>query len=119
MSLAVALASKYRCNACITALARCGRWRQALDVLDGMRRAAAEAYANGDLGAGPKGRELIVPDVFSYSAAITACGNAGQRRRALALLSDMRAEGVRPNVSCFFYGCKQLTMVATSLREDM
>lgn len=45
------------------------------------------------------GKAVVRPDVVSYSAAITACGNAGQRRRALTLLSDMRAEGVFPNVS--------------------
>ena len=45
------------------------------------------------------GKAVVRPDVVSFSAAITACGNAGQRRRALTLLSDMRAEGVFPNVS--------------------
>lgn len=46
----------------------------------------------------------IRPDVFTFSTAITACANAGQRRRALALLEDMRAEGVVPNVSWCFCG---------------
>lgn len=87
-----------------------------------MRRAATEAYANGDLGAGRKGREFIFPDVVSYSAAITACGNAGQRRRALALLGDMRAEGVRPNVSFFgvFLGMQTVDrLFDTLLRETV
>lgn len=49
---------------------------------------------------GPElGKAVVRPDVVSYSAAITACANAGQRRRALTLLRDMRAEGVFPNVS--------------------
>lgn len=41
----------------------------------------------------------ILPDVFSYSAAITACAVAGRRRQALELLKEMRDEGVPPNVS--------------------
>lgn len=41
---------------------------------------------------------IVRPDVFSYSAAITACGNCGEWRRALALLRVMREQGVPPNV---------------------
>lgn len=107
-----------RYNACITALARCSRWRQALAVLDGMRRAAADAdrqreatdgkYRSSSVADGGGGSSggagvgerygVVRPDVVSYSAAITACGNGGQRSRALALLEEMRADGVPPNV---------------------
>lgn len=43
---------------------------------------------------------VVRPDVFSYSAAITACGNCGEWRRALAMLRVMREQGVTPNVRC-------------------
>lgn len=108
-----------RYNACITALARCGRWRQALAILDHMRfsanaaeASAATATAAAALKADPAARidsgaaavksppapVAVRPDVFSYSAAITACGNCGEWRRALALLRVMREQGVPPNV---------------------
>ncbi|CAM9882463.1 unnamed protein product [Ectocarpus sp. 12 AP-2014] len=106
----------YMYNACITALARCGRWRQALAILDHMRftanaaeaaaAAAAAAALKADPAAGidsgaamsPPAPAAVRPDVFSYSAAITACGNCGEWRRALALLRVMREQGVPPNV---------------------
>lgn len=72
-------------------------------MLDGMRRAVVEGESGGDPDGGDGRREVIHPDVISYSSAITACGNAGQWRRALVLLRDMRAEGVAPNVSLFHY----------------
>lgn len=46
----------------------------------------------------PAPHTVVRPDVFSYSAAITACGNCGEWRRALALLRVMREQGVPPNV---------------------
>lgn len=46
----------------------------------------------------PAAPVVVRPDVFSYSAAITACGNCGEWRRALALLRVMREQGVPPNV---------------------
>ncbi|CAM9959516.1 unnamed protein product, partial [Ectocarpus sp. 8 AP-2014] len=102
----------YMYNACITALARCGRWRQALAILDHMRftanaaEAAAATALEADPAAGidggaamlPPAPAAVRPDVFSYSAAITACGNCGEWRRALALLRVMREQGVPPNV---------------------
>ncbi|CAN0137278.1 unnamed protein product [Scytosiphon promiscuus] len=117
----------YMYNACITALARCGRWRQAMAILDHMRytanavEAAAAAAAgataaakagtagggleadavSSDYGAAvrpPSTPNVVRPDVVSYSAAITACGNSGEWRRAVALLRVMREQGVPPNV---------------------
>lgn len=64
-----------------------------------MRQAAAEWRAcDGQNKHGKRGPKPIVPDVFSYSAAISACANAGMRQEALALLEEMRQEGVSPNV---------------------
>ncbi|CAN0568048.1 unnamed protein product, partial [Ectocarpus sp. 12 AP-2014] len=68
--------------------------------------AAAAAALKADPAAGidsgaamsPPAPAAVRPDVFSYSAAITACGNCGEWRRALALLRVMREQGVPPNV---------------------
>ncbi|CAM9780566.1 unnamed protein product, partial [Hapterophycus canaliculatus] len=103
-----------RYNACITALARCGRWRQAMAILDHMRYTANAIEAAAAAAAGPEADattstngatvrpasvpDVVRPDVVSYSAAITACGNSGEWRRALALLRVMREQGVPPNV---------------------
>lgn len=43
-------------------------WKKALDVLEDMKQ-------NG-----------VIPNDFTYSAAITACGNGGQWERALDLI---------------------------------
>lgn len=97
-----------------------------------MRRAAADADRQGEAtdgnyrsggvadgggcrsgGAGVGERYGVVrPDVVSYSAAITACGNGGQRSRALALLEEMRAEGVPPNVRHGSYHSTGRNMIA-------
>ena len=47
----------------ISALGRMGKWREAVEVLDGMGR-------GGDGG--------DRPDAFAYAAAINACGKAGR-----------------------------------------
>ena len=54
-------------------------YRRALALLDEMRESG------------------VMPNVFHYSAAITACEKGGQWRRALALLDEMRASRVTPN----------------------
>ena len=40
-------------------------------------------------------------DVFSFSAAISACEKGGQWERALSLLDEMRERGVTPDVISF------------------
>ena len=58
-------------------------YRRALALLDEMRESG------------------VTPNVFHYSAAISACEKGGQWQRALALLDEMRAKGVAPNVITF------------------
>ena len=43
----------------------------------------------------------VLPNVFHYSAAISACEKGGQWQRALALLGEMRAARVVPDVITF------------------
>ena len=43
----------------------------------------------------------LEPDVYSYSAAISACEKVGDWPRALALLDAMQARGLEPNVVSF------------------
>jgi len=43
----------------------------------------------------------LAPNVFSFSAVISACGKSGQWERAVSLLEEMRQCGVPPNVISF------------------
>lgn len=61
-------------------------------------KADPAARIDGGAAKSPRAPAVVRPDVFSYSAAITACGNCGEWRRALALLRVMREQGVPPNV---------------------
>ena len=118
-------------------MARCGRWRQALAVLDQMRltanaiEAAAAREAKAVAGCGGDGAIgapadppaasapiVVRPDVFSYSAAITACGNCGEWRRALALLRVMRTQGVPPNVRLCAMGARVESVFRVSARAE-
>lgn len=67
-------------------VSRSGQWQAALDLLAQMRR----------LG--------LVPGVEAYSAAVTACGEAGRPEEALRLLAEMKhsaeqsgSRGTAPN----------------------
>ena len=42
----------------------------------------------------------VAPNVVSYSAAMNACGKAGQWEKALALLEEMPANGATPDLYC-------------------
>ena len=43
----------------------------------------------------------VIPNVYSFNAAISACGKAGQWERATSLLDDMFATNVTPDVYSF------------------
>lgn len=78
------------------------------------------ADETGAAGVSRSEKPVVRPDVVTYSAAISACANAGQRRRALELLHDMRADGVPPNVrrSSSRSGCRgdaSVTQVYTGM----
>ena len=60
-------------------------WKTALDLLEEMRRA------------GPRAQ----PNVRSYTAAIAACGRAGEWRQALELHSRLSEEGLAPDAASF------------------
>jgi pentatricopeptide repeat protein len=57
-----------------------GQWQKALALLDQMCE------------------KDVTPDVITYSAAISACGNGGQWQQALALLDQMREKDVTADV---------------------
>ncbi|CAM9317114.1 unnamed protein product [Pylaiella littoralis] len=61
-------------NACISHMSRCGRWEEALQVLDLMRT------------------WKVPQDEFCVTAAITACGRAGQWQKSLDLLERLRED---------------------------
>lgn len=74
-------------NAAIAALAKSGRWKEAMSILDGMEEAS-------------KG---VARDIVSFSSAMDACRAAGKADEAHALLSRMLLAGgsVKPNTRCF------------------
>lgn len=46
----------------------------------------------------------VTPNVYTYNAAITACGKAGRYAQAVALLRQMPAVGVTPDEVCMCVG---------------
>ncbi|EOD11948.1 hypothetical protein EMIHUDRAFT_459720 [Emiliania huxleyi CCMP1516] len=108
-------------SAAIAACQRRGEWRRALELLDGMRRqgvapnertfgasslaahgAAISACAKG--GAPPERALELLAEMRSsglrvaVSAAINACGAAGDWKAALFLLDEIRRSGARPDL---------------------
>ncbi|CAM9836581.1 unnamed protein product [Ectocarpus sp. 4 AP-2014] len=101
---------------CLAGLASGGKWVEALSVLERMESAglkpssrcvtaATKACAKANP---PKWglalslvRGLEEPEVWTYVAALAALGKAGQWKASTALLEDMRAEGVAPNLYCY------------------
>jgi len=84
-------------NAAISACAKAKEWRPALALLKRMR---GEANAN-DKGQPRQRRRRRLypsPNVVSYNAAISACARGGVWREALALLRQMRTDGLAPDM---------------------
>jgi pentatricopeptide repeat domain-containing protein 1 len=84
-------------NAAISACAKAKEWRPALALL---RRMRGEANAN-DKGRPKQRRRRQLypsPNVVSYNAAISACARGGVWREALALLRQMRTDGLTPDM---------------------
>lgn len=54
----------------------------------------------------------ITPNEFTYSVAITACGNGGQWSKALELLDQMRAMGVKINTITYNSAIQALAKAA-------
>jgi pentatricopeptide repeat protein len=114
---------------CISACGNAGRWQAALDLLQQMRdeglrinlityNSAITALSksasrrNSQAQAKPLWplvQELLrqvrqnglVPDGFSYSAAISCCGAEGRWEEALGLIEEMKLSGARPNKVAF------------------
>ncbi|CAM9855373.1 unnamed protein product, partial [Choristocarpus tenellus] len=62
-----------------------GKWEEALSLLEEMRRAGPHCH----------------PNVKTYTAAISACGRAGQWKRACELHERMQEEGLVPDPVSF------------------
>lgn len=71
-------------NAALSATAKAGKWREALNLLERMK-------------ASPRGGPR--PDVLSYNAVLGAFERSGEWRRVAPLLDEMEAAGVPPNVA--------------------
>lgn len=59
------------------------RWERALELLDEMKRSG------------------LNPDVYSYSAAISACEKDKQWEKALEIFEKMQIQNVNPDVVAF------------------
>ena len=107
--------SVYMYGTCISAMSKCGRWREALEMVDRMmaRGVAPNAYAVSAAiracGGALRWKEAVAlhdrmvdtgvmqRDLFCLSAAIDAAGRAGQTEVALRLLGDLRAADIQPD----------------------
>ena len=69
--------------AALEALSANRRWREALALLDEMKRRGLQ------------------PNSFCYSAVISACVSSGQPLHSLKLLKEMRQRNLRINLVCF------------------
>ena len=105
-------------NVLISACARPRRWKEALALVDRMRKrniARSTVTYNSLLNVLHRSgrwrlalkmlkqmrREKVPPDTVTFSSAIAACGSAGEWQRALLLLPLMAAAGVSPNTITF------------------
>ena len=69
----------------MSACAKAGKWKKALELLDEMETA----------------RPPVTPNTVCYSAVISAFATAGEWGRAVELLDVMAARGVPPNDYCY------------------
>jgi pentatricopeptide repeat protein len=67
-------------NALMSALVKNGEWNQTLVLFQKLRNTPG-----------------LVADTISYSVAISACSKGSKWQKAVELLSDMEAAGVKPN----------------------
>jgi len=66
------------------------RWMDGIALLDEMRQLSIQTN-----------RTDYAPDVVAYTAAIAGCSEAGEYTHAMSLISQMRKEGIKPNVVTF------------------
>jgi len=66
------------------------RWMDGISLLDEMRQLSIQTN-----------RTDYAPDVVAYTAAIAGCSEAGEYTHAMSLISQMRKEGIKPNVVTF------------------
>ena len=100
-------------NTVVSTAARRGNWQRALALLSEME---AEAEAGGS------GR--VRPDVYTYTAAISACERGGQPTAALETFARMQSAGVEPTTAAYnaairAAATRELWPVSLSLLEDM
>lgn len=109
-------------NTVISTAARGGNWQQALALLDAMSRGGGSG-GGGRTGKG-KGKGVVAPDVYSYSAAISACERGGEPEAALETFRRMRESGVAPNTIAYntaIRACATAALwpIALTLLDDM
>ena len=91
-----------RLTSAVRACRAAGQAEEALSLLEAMRRekpaAGAGAVAEAEAEAGVNLSPVLRPDAFCFNICIDACAKGGLHERALALLGEMRLDGVAPDV---------------------
>ena len=85
------------------------RWQDGVRLLREMKDVAAARKLTGEKvsSSSPSNNTTIArsddcaPDVMAYTAAIAGCSEAGEYIHAISLISEMRREGIQPNVVTF------------------
>jgi len=86
------------------------RWRDGIQLLNEMWEAASESNGTS-----------CAPDVVAYTAAIAGCSEAGEYTHAMALISEMRRKGIKPNVvtlSAVINACATASAKMASMRRE-
>lgn len=75
--------------------------REMKDIAAARKLAAEELSSSSSKSTSPIAVTDCAPDVMAYTAAIAGCSEAGEYIHAISLISEMRREGIQPNVVTF------------------
>jgi pentatricopeptide repeat protein len=71
------------------------RWQDGIRLLREMKSISSSSTSEDDVATNCR------PDVMAYTTAIAGCSEAGEYTHAISLISEMRKEGIQPNVMTF------------------
>ena len=110
-------------NTVISTAARLGEWRRSLAILDEME-AAVDERRRGAGASGTGDADVVSPDVYTYTATISACERGGEVSAALETFHRMQARGISPNTAAYnaavrAAATRELWPLSLSLLADM
>ena len=108
-------------NTLISTASRLGKWRTAIGMLEDMERLADTNEQQVESAARAP---IVRPDVYTYTATISACERGGEPSTSLEVFTRMQARGVAPNTASYnaairAAATRELWPVALSLLSDM